>query len=232
MTLEDLAQKTDRIIEATPALWAWAELLGEARTRSNDGRRDARSSRGAGNRQVDLMGAFSELLLLAWVRRLTPTSDSARMAAHLYHRGGGREVVGADLHLPTANGAMAGIDAKSFDCAPSKHYFAINEDKHRALGSECSWYFCVLAAPYGRQAAVARLVPYEDVGQWQRGHLRPGGSPSRHLDIGLFLGRYFSAPPSLSALRKDTFPAHEIQARKVDPSCRERLLQLIPHLPI
>jgi len=232
MKIEALQEKVDRVIPAPPALWAWAAMLGEARTLSNDGRRGVRADRGAGNRDVDLLGAFSELLLLGWASRLYPPLVIAEMAAHLYHPQGGREVKGADLRLPnSATGLIVGVDAKSFDCSPRKRYFAINDAKHRALGGGCDHYFCVLAAPYGTQAAVARLVPYVEVEDWSVVGLRPGGTPSRNLEIGVFLRRYFSQPPAPQSLRSDCHSRDIVERLKRDPGCRARLCALIPSLP-
>jgi hypothetical protein len=230
--IEALEQKVDSIVPVTPTLWAWAEILGAARTGSNDTRRHRSADRGAGNAKVDLTGAFGELLLLDWVTKLYPPEVAAEMAAHLYHPDGGDQVKGADLRLKSADGhSIVGIDAKSFDCAPNKRRFAINARKHRDLGGLCQYYFCVLATPYGTKAAVSRLVPYAEVETWSAEQLRATGSASRNLDLNLFLKRQFTRPPSLSWLRAERHPPAQIDSLRRDPACRADLRRLIPRLP-
>ena len=228
-----LQDRTDRLVETTATHWAWAAMLGDARTRSNEGRRAAIADRGTANSQVDLLGAFAELLLLAWATRLYPQPVIDDMAGHLYHPDGGGEVEGADLRLPSIEtGALTGIDVKSFDCAPQKRFFAINAAKHAALAGNCAYYFCVLAAPYGKQAAVARLVPYDAVSDWSVEGLRAGGSASRNLGIDEFIRRHCSHPPSIRSLRDDCHPQEAVAALRRDPACRNKLRRLIPGLPI
>ena len=52
MILEDIVNRTNRMVPLEARHWAWARFLGEARTASNDDRRASRSDRGRFNTQV------------------------------------------------------------------------------------------------------------------------------------------------------------------------------------
>ena len=108
------------------------------------------------------MGAFGELLLLGLAERAGAGEDVLRvMRDHLYRPEGGQGVKGADLTFTdAATGERVGIDAKTFDCAPNKRLFAINDKKHEELGGEATHYFCVSGRPLGTYVAVAALIPY------------------------------------------------------------------------
>ncbi len=90
MILEDIVRRTDRVFRLKPRHWAWARLLGEARTASNDARRAPRSDRGRSNARVDLFGALGELFLLRTAMAAENSGDAtAYMRDHLYREEGG-----------------------------------------------------------------------------------------------------------------------------------------------
>jgi hypothetical protein len=135
------------------------------------------------------MGAFGELLLLKLIK--PADVDGALLAhfrTHIYLADGAAADSTSDLvFTDTDTGTPVGIDAKTFDCDRNKRYFAINDGKHKALRGRCEAYFCALARPFGRFAAIARLVPYADVDpareafledKWFVGNLLSRGSPS------------------------------------------------------
>ena len=125
-----------------------------------------------------------------------------------------------------------GIDVKSFDCAPNKRYFAINDNKHRTLAGQCSRYLCVIVPPAGRRMAVCRLVPYAEVDGWSVDRLRRGGSASRNLPFERFLATHFSEPPSIEKLRGSTFSTDEIDPSRADPTVRWDFAAFVPRVPL
>ena len=149
------------------------------------------------------MGAFGELLLLGLAERAGAGEDVLRvMRDHLYRPEGGQGVKGADLTFTdAATGERVGIDAKTFDCAPNKRLFAINDKKHEELGGEATHYFCVSGRPLGTHVAVAALIPYADVDRWPRADLGGFGSPSRNLPIEKFFAAYHGEAGLLERLR-------------------------------
>lgn len=233
MTLDDIVRRTDRIFSPSARGWAWARFLADARTASNDDRRAAQSDRGRFNQQVDLLGALGELFLLRTAAAAERSAEAvAYMRGHLYDERGGANVVGPDISFADhEDGEVRGIDVKTFDCAPNKRKFAINDRKHCRLGGQCSHYLCVIAPPFGPRMAVSRLVPYSDVDDWRVSHLRHGGSASRNLPIGEFLRTYFSQPPSLDALRLTAIPVGEIDAACDDPAVRREFTEFVPGVP-
>jgi hypothetical protein len=82
-------------------------------------------------------------------------ADRGRHNAHVDLMGAFADLVFTDADT----GSPVGIDANTFDCDRDKRYFAINDGKHKALRGSCQAYFCALARPFGRFAAIARLVP-------------------------------------------------------------------------
>ena len=234
MTLDDIVRRTDRALSPSARSWAWARFLADARTASNDDRRAARSDRGRFNQQVDLLGAMGELFLLRTAAATERSAEAvAYMRGHLYDERGGANVVGPDIQFADHDdGEVRGIDVKTFDCAPNKRYFAINDNKHCALGGQCSHYLCVIAPPFGSRMAVSRLVPYSDVDGWSVFQLRRGSSESRNLPIGEFLARYFARPPSLEELRRTAIPVGEIDAACDDPVVRREFTEFVPGVPL
>jgi hypothetical protein len=141
-------------VPLTAEQWAHALLLGEARQCTNKAR--ARSAdRGAqGNHEVDLHGALGELLLYGRVRGLRDSDEGAdSMRRQLFCITGGRDVQGADLRF-IEDGVTIAIDVKTYDCSPSKRYFAINDNKHRELADDSCIGYVGLVCPRLRIPAI------------------------------------------------------------------------------
>lgn len=234
MKLDDIEQRTDGTVALEPRHWAWAQLLGAARTASNDQRRADRSDRGEFNAQVDLLGALGELFVLRCAMNATKSEDAVEyMRNHLYNDQGGGSVDGPDIEFTDeATARQQGLDVKTFDCSPNKRYFAINDNKHRLLRGRCSHYLCVITPRFGRRMAVARLVPWSTVDGWPAEQLRCGGSASRNSKIGRFLCDHFTDPPSLDGLRGDVYPREMIDRACADPDVRGEFQELVPNAPI
>ena len=234
MTLRDVVGKTDGIVALEPHHWVWARLLGEARTASNDQRRARRSDRGEFNAQVDLLGALGELFLLRCAMTAENSEDAvAYMRGHLYNDQGGGEVEGPDIEFTDDDTReFRQLDVKTFDCAPNKQFFAINDNKHRVLRGRCSHYLCVITPPFGRKMAVSRLVPWSAVDGWSTRGLRPGGSASRNFPIGRFLHEHFKNPPSLGELRTKVHSPEAIDLAGRDHEVHADFHKLVPDVPI
>ena len=232
MILEDVVKRTDSMVTVEARYWAWARFLGEARTASNDDRRASCSDRGRFNTQVDLLGALGELFLLRAAQAAKRSEEAvAYMRDHLYREEGGGGVEGPDIRfLDHDTNEIQELDVKTFDCSPNKKYFAINDNKHRQLGGQCSYYLCVVAPRFGSRMAVARLVPYAEVQEWPVKKLRSGGSASRNFPIESFLKAYFTKPPLLEELRGATFSEAEVRQACKDPVVRAEFAELVPNL--
>lgn len=238
MRLTDLESLTDNPkIAVSKELWAHAALLGAARQR-----RDAngkRSDRGKHNTYVDLMGAFGELLLLEQIRPLDERMEIQNyFRTHLYIESGAADQAKPDLSFTAHDdGHRIDVDVKTFDCDTKKRYFAINDGKHNALRDNCQHYFCVFARPFGRHAAIAKLVPYSHVepaeaafpkDKWFIGSLLTRGSPSRNLFLDTFLEEYFTEAPKIADLRKRPYSRKEILQAAQEDDCKRFLREIIP----
>ena len=234
MTLRDVVRKTDGIVALEPHHWAWARLLGEARTASNDDRRARQSDRGPSNAQVDLLGALGELFLLRCAMTAKNPDDAVEyMRHHLYNEEGGAEVEGPDIEfVDDATRELRQLDVKTFDCAPNKRFFAINDNKHSLLRERCSHYLCVITPRFGQRMAVSRLVPWSTVDGWRAWGLRRGGSASRNFPIDGFLRDHFSNPPDLGELRRDVHPRESIDRAWHDRDGCARFHELVPGVPL
>ena len=230
MRFDDVAVPTNSVLSVGIRHWAWARLLGQARTSSNDGKRSPTSDRGGSNPQVDLVGALAELFLLETTLRAPNSNEAVEyMRHHLFNSDGGRGVVGPDMrYFDHITSQKYELDAKTFDCSPNKRFFAINNGKHGSLLGQCSHYLCVVTPPLGRRMAVARLIPYADVDRWQLKQLRPDGSPSRNLPIGEFLNTYFTEPPTLDEFRRDTYSEVEIETACANYEVRAKFDEVLP----
>ena len=208
---KDLEQRFGKRVDLTPLQWAFALLLGEARQQSNAGRA-ARSDRGRrGNQAVDLHGALGELWLYGAARSLPDSADAASyMRSQLFCAAGGRDVTGADLLFEDA-GRPIGIDVKTFDCAKNKSFFAINDNKHSQLAGQCFAYMGLVCPAWARKACVMFPIPYADVSTWECSSLRPGGSDSRNLPIGIAMQRYGCEGYSIEDSRRDVYSKQEIR---------------------
>lgn len=234
MTLHDIVRRTNGIAPLEPRHWAWARLLGEARTASNDRRRARRSDRGEFNAQVDLLGALGELFLLRCAMAAEDSDEAVEhMRGHLYNEQGGGVVEGPDIEfVDHVTGELRQLDVKTFDCAPNKRVFAINDNKHRLLRGRCSHYLCVITPPFGRRMAVSCLVPWSTVDAWSTRELRPGGSASRNFPIGRFLREHFKNPPSLGELRSKVHSTEAIDLAGRDHDVHADFQKLVPDVPI
>jgi hypothetical protein len=241
--LRDIKDLTDtgpnQLVPLTAELWAHATLLGASRQRKSGGSK--RADRGPHNTHVNHMGAFGELLLLDMIRPLDSSGAAlAHFQRHLYVADRAAEEGMPDLQFEDAeSGREIGIDAKTFDCDKRKRYFAINDGKHRALRGDCDFYFCALARPFGRMAAMAALVPHADVepaqetfplDKWFIGNLLSRGSPSRNLFLDTFLTTYFTSPPDLALLRSNPYRRSDIMACIQQQGCLSALQRTIPNL--
>ena len=185
-----------RPVRLPPLAWAMADLLGQARMNTNKNRA-ACSNRGeAGNRQVDLLGALAELIVLRQLQRLDDQDGVRHMQEHLFCPTGGRGVVGADVCTQEAV-----FDLKSFDCAPNKRFMAINVRKHEELQGSCQGYMVLIAAPYAKLGGFSHLVPHGEVSRWTTRMLRTGGSLCHILPMPAFLSRYAPRCPDPAQLR-------------------------------
>lgn len=234
MRVSDLHSWCDRSVPLTPRSWAWATLLGKARTESNNSSRHRASDRGQQNSQVDLLGSLGELFLLARCGDAEGGGQAVDfMRDHLFNSAGGRGVDGPDLQFTcSSTNVQFEVDVKTFDCSPYKRLFAINDQKHRSLEGRCDGYFCVITPPLGRSMAISKLVPYEDVERWSVAALGRYGSPSRNCPLDAFLRRYFSRPPSIPTLRDHVFAPEDVGAACADPDVRAGLRALVPNLPV
>ena len=221
MTRTDLEQRFFARLSLTAKEWAYALLLGGARQRSNAERADTSDRGEIGNQEVDLHGALGELLLLRIVRDLPQSQDAEHyMLAHLFVETGGRGLKGADLVF-TDNSTPVGVDVKTFDCSPWKRYFAINYDKHAALGEDntCIGYMGLICPRFGRDACITRLIPYSDVSTWRYWSLKGDGEGtiSRNLPIDAAMRAYAVPTYSLAASRRAVYPEQEVRglARQV-----------------
>jgi len=222
---------TDREVPIEIGMWAYAMLLAKARVKSNDARRAKRRDRGEKkNLEGDLRGAFCELFLFKEVIAQAAEDGVDHMRHHLFNPAGGGEEAGPDLQC--AEGArQVCLDVKSFDCDPGKRYFAINADKHHKLRGCCDYYLCLLVAPLGPKAFVAKLVPYAAVDRWPMGELGRYGDASCNLPIVDFISSY--APGAdIAALWTPAarYTEERVDACAAKPRIREGLTKWLPAL--
>jgi hypothetical protein len=146
------------------------------------------------------MGAFGELFLYGITKKHGDPDAICYMQENLFRREGGGGQGKADLvFIDAGSGTRIGIDAKTFDCANNKRYFAVNDQHHTDIRSDCTFYYCLIAPPWGRRVFVSDLVPYKDVDRWERKELRPKAKenekdPARVLSIDAFLSTYATSP--------------------------------------
>jgi hypothetical protein len=215
----------------TAEQWAYAELLGKARTLSNPERADDADRGEEINEKVDLQGALGELMLYGIVRDLPDSTEAARqMLAHMFCATGGKDVKGADLVFEE-EGRTIGVDVKSFDCSPWKRYLAINDNKHHKLYGQCIGYLAIICPSYARTACLTRLIPYDDVSAWECFILGKKRSPSRNLRIDVAMRTYSPANYSLAASRRDVHSPDEVRRLARQTSERSPLVNLCRLLP-
>ena len=218
-------------VPLAPRHWAWATMLGEARRLSNEGRRSPEADRAEeGNRNVDLLGALAELLLLRQAMRVGDDAAVAYMRRHLFNEAGGAGVEGPDLWAREGAERVVGIDAKSHRAAPRYENFAINAAKHDALKGSCPRYFCVLARRHGPRLVTADLVPYADVASWERRRL--GRSLSCNLPIQAFQKRYLAPRHRIEDLRvEEPYDPAAIDEAVEDAETRDMFREMMPGWP-
>jgi hypothetical protein len=234
LTLSELKKRFGICQRLTAEQWAYAALLGGARTLTNQDRAESSDREQIGNAKVDLYGALGELVLYGLVRELPDSRDAlAYMRGHLFSARGGRGVKGADLVFRN-RGVSAGVDVKTFDCSPYKRYFAINYAKHVELGKHgiCVGYMGLVCPKFGRNACVTRLIPYGDVSVWERRNLRKtGGSISCNLPIGTAMREYALPSYSFADNRSDLHSEGEVLRlvrQEGEGSPIDRLSRMLP----
>ncbi len=231
MTLDDLTAAVFTEVALPEALWAAAVLLARARSASNTARSALHDRGEEGNHNVDLHGAFGELLLQRTLRAI-PGSEVAQtyMSRSMFVTSGGAGLGNhPDLQFEDL-GLIIGVDAKTFDCRPNKRYFAIADSKHAGLRGKANAYFAAIAPTNGRRAVVARLIPYADVDAWEVSSLRSGGNPSRNLPIAALLKGYCPLETNIATLCKDVYDPLQIDRLTKDNALRTYLSKLIPAL--
>jgi hypothetical protein len=237
VTLTDLAQHFGSNRPITPDQWAYAVLLGRARTISNKDRAPGSDRDADGNEEVDLHGALGELVLRGIVRRLPGFEQAARyMENHMFRKGGGSDVKGPDL-LFADHGTDVGIDVKTFDCREYKRYFAINDNKHHELQGQCVGYMGLICPPYAHTACITRLIPYDAVSTWDVRQLRKDkngkrrGTPSRNLEIDVVMRQYTASAYDIAKSRSEVYPeavVFGLARQKGEGSVIARLSQVLP----
>ena len=233
--LPSIAASTDRIHEIPPRVWAYAQLVGEARRQSNEVKQAKRHNRGrAKNYLGHVQGAFCELFLLGLLVKSCDSASSepvSYLRRHMFNPGGGTGAADADLAWDESPlGARFGLDVKSFDCAPNKRFFAINAEKHDKLAGRASYYYCALAPPLAKRIYVSQLVPHSEVDSWPVGQLGRYGDPSRQIPIGDFLRQWCPSAPDPRDLASDTRSEDEISELAATADIRDRMLRFVPSL--
>jgi len=175
-----------RKLNVPPRLWAYAMLVGDARGRSNDGRRNKIGFNKKLGQHTDLIGAFSEVFI--YHAFLTMGGSEELLSAlrqNMFDPRGGTATSDVDLVVDGNR-----LDIKSFDCAPNKKFFAINKRKHRALAGKCDHYLCMLVLPFGKHAVLTNLVKWSSVSEWEERDFINSGNPALILPIDEFRKEY------------------------------------------
>lgn len=192
-------------IDITPELWAYSALIGEARRRSNENKRNKQRDRGKEkNIHNDLIGTAGELLAYKYFSHLMSDNSKRNFVADLVRVEGGAVMNGADIildRLPQKD-VFLRLDIKTFDCEPNKRFFAINSQKHRKLNGNCDGYICFLIPKLGKEAAVVNYVPYDDVNNWTEKSLGGYGDPSRNININKFQNSYFNTGNLVDCIKR------------------------------
>jgi hypothetical protein len=84
---------------------------------------------------------------------------------------------------------------------------------------------------FASKACLSRLIPYQDVSEWKRFALRPGGSISRNLRIITFMQRYGVSSYSITESRRDVYSEEEVRALARRTSPRSPIAKLSRLLP-
>lgn len=170
-------------IELTPKHWAYAALIGEARRRSNNNKRNKNRDRGfEKNIQNDLIGSIGELICMEYFQNWLSEANKEELRKNVFGIGGGTGFTGTDINLDLHEKKLK-LDIKTFDCEPNKKYFAINNKKHEKLKGNCDGYVCLLIPKYGRAAYLLPMIRHDEVDQWEIKELGRYGDPSRNKKI-------------------------------------------------
>ena len=208
-------------------------VVGDARMASNK-RRARWHDRGAKiNRHVDLHGAFGEVVMYHLVSELVGSElVCEQMANNLYHPGGGRKTSKADVNFfDDVLGLDITLDCKTFDCAPNKKFFALNEKKHQKLsGLGGQYYIGILAPTFGKKAAVSRLIPLKEVDEWKVRRFGKHCDPSHNKKLEEFGERFFSKPIPFESMREKTHDEDKVIKRTQDAKFIARCNSLCPNL--
>lgn len=221
-------------IELNPEIWAYAALIGEARRRSNENKRNKSRDRGnANNIHVDLMGTVGELIAYKQLKNGMSPAAHQNFLTDLLRIEGGAVMKGADMTLDILGGNVGPlmVDIKTFDCEPNKRFFAINAKKHNSLNEQCHGYVCVLMPKYAKYAFMVNYVPYEDVSNWQEKALGNYGDPSKNCHINQFQTTYTGQGNIVELLKAEgTFDRELISSSLKDIEVQAKFRKFAPHI--
>lgn len=215
-------------IDISPNDWAFAALIGEARRRSNENKRNNTRDRGnEKNIHVDLMGSLGEVLAYKLYKNQMKPETAAKFVEDFCKTEGGAVMQGADMRLDIGESTLD-LDIKTYDCAPNKRFFAINSKKHAKLSDCCDGYLCILFPKYGRKAYVVNNVPYDHVSNWEQKALGGYGDPSYNLPISSFASTYGEQALVHKLVQEGAYTRDEIRNAIYSEPVMNRFLELVP----
>lgn len=217
------------MVKISAEQWALAALIGEARRRSNENKRNISRDRGRDKNILnDLMGSIGELIAIKWFGQYLSNDEKINAIKNMFSLGGGSKHTYADLFLDNHPGRLR-IDVKTFDCAPNKRFFAINKKKHMKLLGQCDGYACLLLPRLSHQAAFIPFVPYDDVSKWELKSLGGYGDPSHNIAITEFIKKYSSTEISLKDLQAfSRYQDSDIKSKLSSSETINKFLSLCP----
>ncbi|ELP5899776.1 hypothetical protein QTV49_001673 [Vibrio vulnificus] len=219
-------------IELTPDDWAIGALLGHARRLSNENRRNKSRDRGnAKNIHVDLMGSMGEIVAFKAFQRYVSEESMKSQMENLFGVGGGGCFNKADFYLDLHPKKLR-LDAKTYDCDPSKKFFAINAKKHYSLKGKCDGYSCLLIPKYSKNAFLIPNVPCSDVDDWELKSLGKYGDPSFNMPIGQFVDQYARKSIINDLRSSEFFDRGLIREALKTPSIKDRFFTICPEAKI
>ena len=222
------------LLPITPEIWAYSALIGEARRRSNDNKRNKNRDRGyQKNIHNDLIGTAGELLALKYFGCSMSEKSKSMFLHDLIKTEGGAVMKGVDVIFDNIPGNIKDLrlDIKTFDCEPNKRFFAINSKKHDKLKNNCEGYLCFLIPRLGRYAAVANYVNYSDVNSWEEKSLGSYGDPSKNINILSFQNSYFgNSNVSKDLKNKEPYKDEDIHILIKDGDFRSKFKLFAPNV--
>lgn len=219
-------------VELTPDDWAIGAMLGHARRLSNENKRNKSRDRGnAKNIHVDLMGSMGEIIAFKAFQRYVSEESMKSQMENLFGVGGGSRFTGADFYLDLHPKKLR-LDAKTYDCDPSKKFFAINAKKHNSLKGKCDGYSCLLIPKYSKTAFLIPNVPCTDVDRWQLKSLGKYGDPSFNMPISQFVEKYATKSVVNDLRRSEFFDRGLIKASLNSPVVRDRFFSICPEAKV